>query len=70
MRGIFTWVSLEPVLDINHTLDVVLAMHSLLIFTSAGEPNDLGPLTKQTDWRGYTKELSVKVLLPQDYPGF
>ena len=61
MRGIFTWVSLEPVLDINHTLDVVLATYKFVDFYKCGRANDLGPLTKQTDWRGYTKEL-IRVL--------
>jgi DNA repair photolyase len=60
-RGIFTWVSLEPVLDIQNTLDVVVATHKFVNLYKCCRANDLGALTKQTDWRAYTKEL-IRIL--------
>ena len=55
------WVSLEPVLDINRTLDVIVATNKRVNLYKCGRANDLGAITKQTDWQGYTKEL-IRVL--------
>jgi DNA repair photolyase len=56
-RGIFTWVSLEPVLDIQNSLDVIVATHQFVDYYKCGQANYCAAITKQTDWRGYTEEL-------------
>jgi hypothetical protein len=52
--GIFTIVSLEPTLDIEHSLAAVEATHTFVDLYKIGMANKLGALTKTTDWRGYT----------------
>ena len=52
-RGIFTWVSLEPTLDVNASLAIVDATHSFVDLYKIGRVNYVG-LTKTTDWRDYT----------------
>jgi hypothetical protein len=52
-RGIFTWVSLEPTLDIESSLAIVEATHSFVDLYKVGRVNYL-PMTKKTDWRDYT----------------
>ncbi len=51
--GIFTWVSLEPTLDVESSLDIVKATHGIVDLYKVGRVNYL-PMTKTTDWRGYT----------------
>jgi len=52
-RGIFTWVSLEPTLDIEASLAIVDATHSFVNLYKIGRVNYL-PMTKTTDWGDYT----------------
>src|ERR1700751_4632436 len=52
-RGIFTWVSLEPTLDIEASLAIVEATHGFVDLYKVGRVNYL-PMTKTTDWRDYT----------------
>lgn len=52
-RGIFTWVSLEPTLDIEHSLAVVRETHEFVDLFKVGRVNYL-PMTRTTDWRDYT----------------
>lgn len=52
-RGIFTWVSLEPTLDIESSLAIVRATHRFVSLFKVGRVNYL-PMTKTTDWQGYT----------------
>jgi DNA repair photolyase len=52
-RGIFTWVSLEPVLDVESSLAIVEATHSFVDLYKLGRVNYL-PMTKTTDWRAFT----------------
>ena len=52
-RGIFTWVSLEPTLDIDASLAIVEATHGFVDLYKVGRVNYL-PMTKTTDWRDYT----------------
>jgi len=52
-RGIFTWVSLEPTLDVEASLAIVEATHSFVDLFKVGRANYL-PMTQTTDWRGYT----------------
>jgi DNA repair photolyase len=53
-RSIFTWVSLEPTLDIDHSLAVVEATAPFVDLFKVGRANYCGQLTKTTDWRTYT----------------
>ena len=52
-RGIFTWVSLEPTLDIDASLTIVRETHTFVDLYKVGRVNYL-PMTKTTDWRDYT----------------
>jgi hypothetical protein len=52
-RGIFTWVSLEPTLDVESSLAIVRETHSFINLYKVGRVNYL-PMTKTTDWRDYT----------------
>ena len=52
-RGIFTWVSLEPTLDVEASLAIVEATHNFVDLYKVGRVNYL-PMTKTTDWRDYT----------------
>lgn len=52
--GIFTWVSLEPTLDVESSLALVEATHEFVDLYKVGKANYLGPYGKDTDWRDYT----------------
>ena len=54
--GIFVWVSLEPILSLEHTLAVIRAVAPFVDHFKVGRANDLGALTKNSDWRRYTLE--------------
>jgi DNA repair photolyase len=60
-RGIFTWVSLEPTLDIESSLAVVDATHEFVDLYKVGQANYLKEITKTTDWRGYTLRMVDKL---------
>lgn len=51
--GIFTWVSLEPTLDVESSLAIVRATHAFVDLYKVGRVNYL-PMTKTTDWQDYT----------------
>lgn len=51
--GIFTWVSLEPTLNVESSLRIVQETHSFVDLYKIGRVNYL-PITKTTDWRDYT----------------
>ena len=51
--GIFTWVSLEPTLDVDASIDIVEATHQFVDLYKVGRVNYL-PMTRTTDWREYT----------------
>lgn len=51
--GIFTWVSLEPTLDVESSLAIVERTHNFVDLYKVGRVNYL-PMTKTTDWREYT----------------
>jgi DNA repair photolyase len=53
-RGIFTWVSLEPTLDVDHSLAVVDATHEFVDLYKVGRANYVPTITKVLDWRDYT----------------
>jgi len=52
--GIFTWVSLEPTIDIDHSLEVVEQTHEFVDLYKVGRANYLKAITTQTDWQAYT----------------
>lgn len=54
--GIFTWVSLEPTLDVDSSLEIVRATHGFVDLFKIGRVNYL-PMTKTTDWKGYTERM-------------
>jgi DNA repair photolyase len=60
-RGIFTWVSLEPTLDIEASLAVVDATHEFVDLYKIGRANYLKEITRTTDWRGYTLRMIDKL---------
>jgi DNA repair photolyase len=52
--GIFTWVSLEPTLEVESSLAIVEATHGFVDLYKIGRANYVKEITKTTDWRGYT----------------
>lgn len=71
-RGIFTWVSLEPTLDIEASLAIVRETHSFVDLYKIGRVNYL-KMTKTTDWQDYTlrmidlcRELGVAHYIKKD----
>ena len=59
--GIYTIVSLEPTLDIEHSLAVLEVTHGFVDLFKIGRANDLGALTKTTDWQGYTLRMADRL---------
>ena len=58
--GIFTWVSLEPTLDVDESLAIVDATHSFVDLYKVGRVNYVG-MTKTTDWEDYTHKMIEKL---------
>jgi|SRR5579871_133465 len=54
--GIFTWVSLEPTLDVESSLAIVRETHGFVDLFKIGRVNYL-PMTKTTDWADYTARM-------------
>ncbi|MDO8534225.1 MAG: radical SAM protein [Xanthobacteraceae bacterium] len=82
-RGIFTWVSLEPTLDVEASLEIVRATHGFVDLYKIGRANYLKEITRTTDWRDYTLRMidlcqqlgalhyikrSLQEHLPPNYP--
>lgn len=59
-RGIFTWVSLEPTIDVEASLAIVDATHGFVDLYKVGRVNYIG-ITKTTDWRAYTLRMVEKL---------
>lgn len=55
-RGIFTWVSLEPTLNCESSLDIVQRTHEYVDLYKVGRANYL-PMTTNTDWESYTHQM-------------
>ncbi len=51
--GIFTWISLEPTLDVEASLAIVEATHGFVDLYKIGQANYLKEITRMTDWRDY-----------------
>jgi DNA repair photolyase len=58
--GIFTWVSLEPVLDTAATLEIIRRTHDFVDLYKIGRVNYVG-LTKTTDWKQFTADVLAVV---------
>lgn len=52
--GIFTWVSLEPTLDVEASLAIVRATNPFVDLYKVGQANYVPTITKVVDWRDYT----------------
>ncbi|MEO1188993.1 MAG: radical SAM protein [Pseudomonadota bacterium] len=59
-RGIFTWVSLEPTLDVEASLSIVDKTQGFVDLYKVGRVNYIG-LTKTTDWQDYTLRMIDKL---------
>jgi len=59
-RGIFTWVSLEPTIDVESSLAIVDATHEFVDLYKVGRVNYL-PITKTEDWESYTHRMIDKL---------
>lgn len=71
--GIFTWVSLEPTLDVTASLAIVAATHRFVDLYKIGRANYVPTITKVVDWRDYTlrmielcQRLGVKHYIKRD----
>lgn len=53
-HGIFTWVSLEPTLDVDASLAIVRETHGFVDLFKIGRANYLKEITRTTDWEDYT----------------
>ena len=51
--GIFTWISLEPTLDVEASLEIVRRTHGYVDLYKVGKANYIS-LAKTIDWRDYT----------------
>jgi DNA repair photolyase len=80
--GIFTWVSLEPTLDVESSLRIVEQTHGFVDLFKIGRVNYL-PMTRTTDWCDYTLRMielcqrlnarhyikkDLQPFLPEGYP--
>ena len=66
-RGIYTWVSLEPVYDTEATKQIIRETHEFVDLYKVGQIN-YHKLTKATDWQRFTDEVvGLMDSLGQDY---
>jgi DNA repair photolyase len=54
--GIFTWVSLEPTLSTEASLQIIEVTHEFVDLFKIGRANYL-PMTGETDWESYTHRI-------------
>jgi DNA repair photolyase len=59
--GIYTWTSLEPVLDIEASLAIIRATHRFVDLFKCGRLNYGGKLKTPEDWRVYTHRLVAEL---------
>ncbi|MGA2809312.1 MAG: radical SAM protein [Terracidiphilus sp.] len=57
--GIFTWVSLEPTLDVESGLAIIEATHTFVDLFKIGRANYIG-MTAKTDWKSYTLRMAER----------
>ena len=75
-KGIFTWVSLEPTLDVESSIEIVHRTHEFVDLYKIGRVNYIG-LTQTTDWESYThrmidtvQQLGVKHYFKKDLQSY
>lgn len=75
-RGVFTWVSLEPTIDANYSLQIVRDTYQFVDLYKIGRANYM-EITKTTDWEDYTlrmidlcQKLGVKHYIKNDLQHF
>lgn len=54
--GIFTWVSLEPTLNTESSIEIIERTHEFVDLYKIGRANYL-PMTSTTDWESYTHRI-------------
>lgn len=59
-RGVFTWVSLEPTIDVEASLAIVDRTHEFVDLYKVGRVNYIN-ITRTTDWRTYTLRMIEKL---------
>jgi len=59
--GIFTWVSLEPTLNVESSLAIVDATHEFIDLYKVGRANYVPTITKVVDWEDYTHRMIDKL---------
>lgn len=59
--GIYTWVSLEPTIDVEASLAVVDATHKFVDLYKVGRANYMAAITRTTDWADYTHRMIDKL---------
>jgi len=59
--GIFTWVSLEPTLDVESSLSIVEATHEFVDLYKVGRANYVPTITNVVDWKDYTLRMIDKL---------
>lgn len=55
--GVFTWVSIEPTINVEHSLAVIEATAPFVDLFKVGKANYLKKITTETDWAGYTRRV-------------
>ena len=75
-RGIYTWVSLEPTLDVESSLEIVRVTHPFVDLYKVGRVNYL-PMTRTTDWGDYTvrmidllQQVGAEAYIKRDLQGY
>jgi hypothetical protein len=56
--GIFTWVSLEPVIEAKEALKVIEALHGYVDFWKVGKLNHMPAIEGLTDWANFYDEVT------------
>jgi hypothetical protein len=76
-KGIFTWVSLEPTLSVDASLEIVKTTHGFVDLFKVGKANYLGEYSKGIDWQDYTlrmieicQQLGVKHYIKRDLQSY
>jgi DNA repair photolyase len=59
--GIFTWVSLEPTLNLESSLSIVDATHEFVDLYKVGRANYVPTITNVLDWESYTLRMIDKL---------
>lgn len=69
-RGIYTWVSLEPTLDVEASLSIIDATCEFVNLYKIGRANYVPTITKVVDWRDYTLRMLDKLHQAPRRPAF